>query len=51
MNRAFHIRMARVYLGEASRRRRQPAFHAVLLRWAANRRRKAAERPAQGELF
>ncbi len=31
---------ARVHIREASRRRRQSAFHATLLEWAANCRRR-----------
>ena len=37
----FDLHCARVYLAEARRRRNQPAFHAVLLEWAANCRRRA----------
>lgn len=50
--RADLIYCARVYLSEAKRRRNQPAFHATLLRWAANTRQKAAACvAAQRELF
>lgn len=41
---------ARVYLAEASRRRHDTRFHALLLRWAANARREGAT-PKQRELF
>lgn len=40
--RASHIHSARVYLAQARVRRQQHAFHAVLLQWAANARRRAA---------
>lgn len=33
--------LARVYLAQARARRHQPAFHATLLQWAANARRRA----------
>jgi hypothetical protein len=47
-----HAFTARVYLREASRRRADRSFHATLLQWAANaRRRFIAAKPAQGELF
>lgn len=51
--RASHLHTARVLLHEARiRRATQPRFADVLLQWAANARRRAAEcRPAQGELF
>lgn len=43
---------AQVYLREARARRHQVAFHATLLQWAANtRRRIVAMKPAQGSLF
>lgn len=40
---------ARAYLAEAANRRHQPAFHALLLKWAANARRRSM--PAQKELL
>jgi hypothetical protein len=55
--RAAHIHIARVYLTQARAFRRHAAFHAVLLGWAADRRRRAAgvprltAAPGQGELF
>lgn len=42
---------ARVYLAEARRRRADTRFHAVLLSWAANARRRAIEARPQLELF
>ena len=48
-NIAWHC--ARVYIAEARRRRHDAAFHAVLLRWAANARRRGAEATRQRELF
>lgn len=51
-DRRFQIFVARVYLREASRRRGQRSFHATLLQWAANaRRRYISTVPIQGELF
>ena len=49
-DRATCIRAAHVYLAEAARRRQQHGFHATLLQWAANARRRAS-RGYQGELF
>jgi hypothetical protein len=52
-----HIHIARVYLAQARAFRRHGGFHAQLLKWAANRRRRAAGEPlvsaakGQGELF
>jgi hypothetical protein len=52
-----HIHAARVYLAQARAFRRHGAFHALLLTWAANRRRRAAGQPlltaakGQGVLF
>lgn len=40
---------ARAYLAEAKNRRHMPAFHAMLLLWAANARRRSM--PAQRELL
>lgn len=40
--RSSAIHCARVYLTEARRRRQDPSFHATLLQWAANARRRAA---------
>ncbi len=40
--RSQHIHSARVYLAQARVRRHQHAFHATLLCWAANARRRAA---------
>ena len=46
------IHQARVYLAQARVRRHQPDFHATLLQWAANARRRAmAQRNSQTELF
>lgn len=50
----FDAYMARVMLTEASRRRGQPDFHAVLLEWAANARKRQQVEPKppwQRELF
>ena len=44
-----HKFMARVYLAQAVHFRQHRAFHALLLAWAANRRR--AAQPKQGRLF
>jgi hypothetical protein len=41
-DRAAAIHCARVFLTEARRRRHDTAFHAILLQWAANARRRAA---------
>jgi hypothetical protein len=46
--RAACIHQARVYLAQA-RVRRGSTFHATLLKWAANARRRAM--PVQGGLF
>ena len=45
-----HILCARIYLAEARRRRGQ-RFALVLLQWAANARRRAANEPKQRDLF
>jgi hypothetical protein len=45
-----HMRCARVYLAQARAFRRHAAFHATLLRWAANQRRRAAGEPRLGGL-
>ena len=46
------LHCARVYIAEARRRRHTPSFHATLLRWAANMRRRASANtePRQHEL-
>jgi hypothetical protein len=49
-DRATCLLAARVYLNEAARRRHQHAFHAQLLRWAANCRRRA-QKGYQADLF
>lgn len=49
MDRETAMYCARVYLAEA-RRRRSQAFHATLLRWAANCRRDASLAVMQREL-
>lgn len=46
-----HKYMARVYLMQARNFRQHAAFHAALLEWAANRRRRAAHETRQLELF
>jgi hypothetical protein len=59
MNRAWDIRMARIWLAQAAAVRRFPqhsAWHARCLQYAANRRRRAAGEPrlfgmGQGVLF
>ncbi len=51
MDRETAMYCARVYLAEARRRRHTPSFHATLLRWAANARRRGAEATRQRELF
>ncbi|WP_162600827.1 hypothetical protein [Paraburkholderia sp. C35] len=52
--------MARVFLAQARAKRHLPGAHAVLMQWAANRRRRYAETlrtppvitaPVQGDLF
>ena len=43
--------MARVFLAQARARRHQPAFHATLLRWAAERRLASMQPQQQPELF
>lgn len=50
-DRETSIRAARVYLAEARNRKHQPGFRAVLLTWAANARRRAAQEPRQGDMF
>jgi hypothetical protein len=40
-DRELHIHMARVHLFHACVSRRHPDWHAMLLRWAAERRRRA----------
>ncbi|WP_234775053.1 hypothetical protein [Paraburkholderia tropica] len=60
--REWHIHMARVHLFHARVSRHHPGWHATLLRWAADRRIRAAtppepvlaaepEQPAQLDLF
>lgn len=49
--RADLLHCARVYLAEARRRRHTPSFHATLLRWAANMRRRAGAAAMQRDLF
>ena len=58
MTREQQIFCARVYLAQARAFRGHPAFHALLLKWAANCRRRVAGEPllpatpgTQGELF
>lgn len=47
-----HIYMARVFLSQARHFRRHSNYHALLLIWAANRRRLAmAYQPDQPDLF
>jgi hypothetical protein len=43
--RLVDLYVAKVLLAEAARRRSQRAFHATLLLWAGNARRRAAEKP------
>lgn len=53
-DREVDIHTARVLLNEARARRRSPSFHARLLAWAANARRRAAAVPRelkQADLF
>ncbi|WP_321867267.1 hypothetical protein [Paraburkholderia tropica] len=59
-DRELHIHMARVHLFHARVSRHHPHWHATLLRWAAERRLRAAvktepefepEQPAQLDLF
>ncbi|WP_321953154.1 hypothetical protein [Paraburkholderia bannensis] len=53
-DRELHIHMARVHLMHARVSRHHPAWHATLLRWAAERRNRATkktEEPAQLDLF
>jgi hypothetical protein len=53
-DREADIHTARVLLNEARARRRSPSFHATLLEWAANARRRAAAVPRelkQADLF
>lgn len=45
-----HLHIARVYVAEARRRRGQRFAH-VLLRWAANARRRAQREPRQLQLW
>ncbi len=58
--RVGHAYMARVFLAQARAKRHLPGAHAVLMQWAANRRRRYAETlrtppvitaPVQGDLF
>jgi hypothetical protein len=52
--RELEIYCARVYLAQARHIRNHPhrgSFHAILLQWAANRRRAAAASQIQKELF
>lgn len=55
MTRASHIHAARVYLAQSRHfRRRARGFSFVLLKWAANARRRAMTvntSPVQGDLF
>jgi hypothetical protein len=57
VTREEHIYTARVYLAQARAFRRHDAFHAQLLTWAANQRRRASVEPlltgahGQRELF
>lgn len=53
-DREVNIHTARVLLNEARARRRSHSFHATLLEWAANARRRAAAVPRelkQADLF
>lgn len=53
-DREVDIHTARVLLNEARSRRRSPSFHATLMEWAANARRRAAVTPRelkQADLF
>jgi hypothetical protein len=59
-SREWHIHLARVYLAQAANARRYPQhawWHATLLRWVADQRRRAAGVPlltaarGQGVLF
>ncbi|WP_322068962.1 hypothetical protein [Paraburkholderia bannensis] len=59
-DRELHIHMARVHLMHARVSRHHPSWHATLLRWAADRRNRAAyvqpaieqpQGPAQLDLF
>lgn len=47
---AFLAHYVRVLVAEAGRRRRQHSFHATLLEWAANGRRRYAAAKAQEAL-
>ena len=47
-SREWHLHCARVYLAQARAFRRHAAFHATLLRWVANQRRRAAGEPLLG---
>jgi hypothetical protein len=52
--RETHIHMARVFIAAARANRHHPAWHATLMKWAAQRRTRAARwlKPGQqGELF
>lgn len=49
--RELHVHMARVFLMQARASRRHGAWHATLLRWAAQRRMRAMRCARQGELF
>lgn len=40
-SREMLIHIAKVHIAEAKRRRHQRGFHATLLKWAANARRRA----------
>lgn len=53
-DREMEFHTARVLLNEARARRRSPGFHATLLEWAANARKRAAAVPRelkQADLF
>jgi len=50
MSRSDDLHIARVYIAEARRRRAQ-SFWFVLMRWAANARRRAMVTTGQMELF
>jgi hypothetical protein len=47
--RELHIHMARIHLFHARVSRHHPAWHATLLRWAAERRRRATQKPEMHE--
>lgn len=43
MKASEEIHMARVFIAQARSRRHQSAFHATLLQWAANARKRAMQ--------